>query len=65
MDIDTVVFTDRYKTSFKVLFAENQIPWINRKPPEFITYDCKLWQFKGFSLSAYFYHEVESFVNVS
>jgi hypothetical protein len=65
ISVDAIIFTDRYKVSSKVNFAENQIPWIDGRPPEFIKYDCKLWKCKDFSLSAYFYHEVESFVNIS
>jgi hypothetical protein len=65
ISVGAVMFTDRYKVSSKVKFAENQIPWIDGRPPEFITYDCKLWKFHGFGATVCFYREVESFVNIS
>lgn len=62
--VDRVIFTDRYSVSTKRDF-NNQIPFINGTPPKFISWDCKLWEFKGMGLTAYFYHEVESFVPIS
>lgn len=59
----TILFTDRYKTTEKRIFADGQICKIN--PPKFICWDCKLWRYKGRGLTSYFYHEIESFVNIN
>ncbi len=63
--VDRVLFTDRYKVTTTVLFREGQIPWIDGQPPKFISYDCKLWEYYGMGMRNCFYHEVESFVQVS
>jgi hypothetical protein len=62
--VDKALFTDRYGVSTTVFFQEDQVPWLNGKPPKFIAYDCKLWQYKGMGVKAYFYREVESFVHL-
>lgn len=67
--VTTILFTDRYKVSEKRNFVSDQIPWIANKygslPPQFISWDGKLWKHTGSGVTADFYHEVESFVQVS
>jgi hypothetical protein len=59
-----VLLTNKFKITKTVFFHDGQVPWINGKPPKFIAYDCKLWQHTGMSVTAYFYREVESFVQI-
>lgn len=68
--ITTILFVDRYKVSEKRNFVSGQIPLIVGKheslqPPLFISWDCRLWKYTGGYLNTYFYHEVESFVQVN
>jgi hypothetical protein len=63
--VDRVLFTDRYGVTRTISFVEDQILWIDGRPPKFISYDCKLWEFYGMGMRNCFYHEVESFVQVS
>lgn len=65
MEDTTILFTDRYKVSEKRNFVSGQIQWIDGRPPQFIAWDCKLWKYTGMGVSSYFYHEIESFVQVS
>lgn len=62
--VDVILFTDKNKVSSKVDVTENKISWINNAPPKFIMYNGKLWRNTGMGLSAYFYHEEESFVKI-
>lgn len=65
MENKIILFTDRYGVSDRRSFEDNQIPWIDGRPPKFIAWDCKLWQYHGMGVSAYFYREVESFIMVN
>lgn len=63
--VTTILFTDRYKICEKRNFVSGQILWIDGRPPQFISWDGKLWKYTGSGLTSDFYHEVESFVQVS
>jgi hypothetical protein len=58
------------KATYKILFTNAQketfeyktyIPWIKNRPPKFILWDDRLWEYKGMGMTSVFYHEVESF----
>ena len=59
---NTILFTDRNKVCTK---QNLEIEWIDGQPPKFIFWDGKLWEFTGMGMTSYFYHEVESFVQVN
>ncbi len=61
--IHTIIFTDKDGNSTRYApNREGRIPWINGVPAKIILWNNKLWRFEGMGLSAYFYHEEESFI---
>lgn len=61
--VEKILFTDRYGVT-ETRFFRDQIPYNDSLPPKFLCWDCKLWEFKGMGVTACFYHEVESFVQL-